>query len=80
MSGHGLADSEWARVLNDSVAGDSKAFAAVEVLIAERSKGPLPAGAFDNVLVAPRELGNATDYEVRRSINEDPSVAEAGVS
>jgi hypothetical protein len=48
--------------------------------LAERNRGPLPAGTFDNVLVAPRELGNATDYEVERFINEDPTVAEAGVS
>jgi hypothetical protein len=80
MSGHGLADPAWAKVLSDSVADDPKAFDAVETLLAERNRGPLPASTFDNVLVAPRELGNATDYEVERYINEDPSVAEAGVS
>ena len=49
MSGHGLADPQWAQVLSDSVKDDAKAFAAVETLLAERSKGPL-AGKFDNVL------------------------------
>jgi hypothetical protein len=80
MSGHGLADPGWAQVLSDSVKDDPKAFAAVETLLSERNRGPLPAGTFDNMLVPPSELGNASNYEVERYIAEDPSAAQAGVS
>ena len=72
-----LADPEWAQVLSDSVKDDPKAFDAVETLLAERKKGPL-AGKFDNVLVPPSELGNATDYEVERYIGEDPAWRKSG--
>ena len=56
MSGHGLADPEWAQVLSDSVKDDPKAFAAVETLLAERKQRSL--------------AGSSTTYWSRRQNSE----------